>query len=320
MERSIDKIIDSLGITDSKVILLAGDASTRKYYRVQGKEKSFILMQGEAFTEDDPNVSAISSYMEMGVNVPSIYKIFPEYGVLIQEDIGDLHLQRIENKGLLRKYYKKAIIQLVKLQRTAFEYQKNGKHIYPLKTSFTHEKFMSELNMTSDFYIKALNNKNITQEKQAILNNLYNGIVNEMMKQFFLVQHRDYHSRNLMVYNSDVYMIDVQDTRLGPFTYDVASLIIDPYIELDEALYNEIREQYYDGIKDIVKCTYDEYSRFCDVCIVQRGIKILGTFAYQKVKRGNSNYLCYIPASIDKLKKILVRFPEWEKVVLGEIL
>lgn len=320
MERAINKIIDSLGVNNAMVTLLAGDASTRKYYRIQGSKKSFILMQGEAFTEDDPNISAIRAYIEMGIKVPSIYKTFPEQGVLVQEDIGDLHLQKIENKILLKKYYKEAITQLVKLQRTAFEYQKSGKEIYPLKISFTHEKFISELNMTSDFYIKALNNKNIPQEKQTALNYLYNEIVDEMMKQFFLVQHRDYHSRNLMVYNDDVYVIDVQDTRLGPFAYDIASLIIDPYIELEENLYNEIMEQYYDGVKDIVRCSYDEYSRFCDICVIQRGIKILGTFAYQKVKRGNSNYLCYIPASIDKLKKILVRFPKWEKVVLGEIL
>ncbi|MEI6092468.1 MAG: phosphotransferase [bacterium] len=320
MERSIDKIIDSLGIDGAKVTLLAGDASTRKYYRIQGNSKSLILMHGDAFDENDSNVLSIESYLEMGVRVPSIHKIFQEQGILVQEDIGDVHLQSIKDKDLLKKYYKDAISQLIKLQRTAFEYQTNGKEIYPLKIKFTHEKFMSELNMTSNYYIKVLSNKNITEEKELKLNDLYKSIVDEMMKQTFLVQHRDYHSRNLMIHKNNVYMIDIQDTRLGPFTYDIASLMIDPYIELEDSLYNEIKEQYYDSIKDIVKCTHDEYSRFCDVCLIQRGIKILGTFAYQKIEKGKASYLPYIPISISRLKDALVKFPEWEKIIVEEVL
>ncbi|MCX6111865.1 MAG: phosphotransferase [Proteobacteria bacterium] len=309
-----------MGFKNPMITLLAGDASTRKYYRVTSLDKSLIFMKCDPFNNDDANVRSLEAYSGMGINVPEVYELFPELGVLVQEDIGDLHLQNIKDKGLLKKYYKDVVDMLIKFQRQALAHEKNGKKIYPNSISFTKEKFMSELNMTTEFYIEKLNNKKISHNKKDILQKLYTDIVDRMMQQPTLLQHRDYHSRNLMIYKDSVYMIDIQDSRQGPFTYDIASLVIDPYIDLDNKLYEEMIGSYYDGIKDVIGCSHKEYLRYYDLCFIQRGIKILGTFAYQKTEKGNSGYLKYIPISIEKLKKTCTRFPEWQKTVNEEIL
>ena len=320
MENTIRKLADRMGFKEAKITLLAGDASTRKYYRVSYLDKSFIFMKGDPFSDEDANVSSLKAYSEMGINVPKVNEIFPELGVVVQEDIGDTHLQNIKDKGLLKKYYKDVVEMLVKFQKQALALDKNGKKIYPNTVSFTKEKFMSELNMTTDFYVEKLNSRKISQDKKNRLNELYTDLVDRMMQQPFLLQHRDYHSRNLMIHKDRVYLIDIQDSRLGPFTYDIASLVIDPYIELDSKLYEEITGSYYDGIKDIAACSYDEYLKYYGLCFIQRGIKILGTFAYQKTEKSNSGYLKYIPSSIQKIKQICTAFPEWEKTLKEEIL
>ena len=48
-----------------------------------------------------------------------------------------------------------------------------------------------------------------------------------------VVCHRDYHSRNLMVHDGRLGVIDFQDARLGPDTYDLVSLLRDSYVELE---------------------------------------------------------------------------------------
>ncbi len=44
--------------------------------------------------------------------------------------------------------------------------------------------------------------------------------------------HRDYHSRNLMLHDGSLYIIDFQDARMGPDTYDLVSLLRDSYVDL----------------------------------------------------------------------------------------
>ena len=47
--------------------------------------------------------------------------------------------------------------------------------------------------------------------------------------------HRDYHSRNLMLHGGALYIIDFQDARIGPDTYDLVSLLRDSYVDLPDA-------------------------------------------------------------------------------------
>jgi aminoglycoside/choline kinase family phosphotransferase len=46
--------------------------------------------------------------------------------------------------------------------------------------------------------------------------------------------HRDFQSQNIMIKHSEVYVVDFQGARLGPPTYDLASIIIDPYVSMPE--------------------------------------------------------------------------------------
>ena len=320
MEKIIYEIAEGLGLNDIHITLLTGDASTRKYYRVEHSGGSFVLMKGDPFPDSDPNLQSLKAYSEMGINVPSVHKVFPELGVMIQQDVGNMHLQLVKDMGHLKKYYEEAVNILITFQKKAFSHEKDGRDIYPNKIRFTHEKFMSELNMTTEYYVNGIRGVKGSDRQKNRLQELYTNIINEMMEQPFLLQHRDYHSRNLMVHSDKLYVIDIQDSRLGPFTYDVASLVIDPYIELDNVLCDDIIDSYYKGIKDIVKCDHGQYLRYYNLCFLQRGIKILGTFAHQKINRNNPNYLKYIPIVIEKIKKVSVEFPEWNDAILKEIL
>ena len=52
--------------------------------------------------------------------------------------------------------------------------------------------------------------------------------------------HRDYHSRNLMLHDGSLYIIDFQDARMGPDTYDLASLLRDSYVDLSPQQVDEL--------------------------------------------------------------------------------
>ena len=52
--------------------------------------------------------------------------------------------------------------------------------------------------------------------------------------------HRDYHSRNLMLHDGSLFIIDFQDARMGPDTYDLVSLLRDSYVDLTSQQVDEL--------------------------------------------------------------------------------
>lgn len=306
---------ETVGLNDNMTLtLLAGDASTRKYYRARDKTHSVVVVLSEPYAANDPSIVSNVAFKKLGAPVPLILKVFPEKGVMIKEDLGDVHLQDIKDPKELVRYYDRAVQILVSYQLNG---TRSGDDLYPLSYSFTKEKFISELDMTTEYYIKGYKQKSLKKSEQKWLETFYEELVDKMMAQKNMLLHRDYHSRNLMIKDGAVYVIDYQDSRLGPYSYDVASLVMDPYIELDRSLRERIVANYYEGVKECVKVTSAEFKRHYDLCSLQRGIKILGTFAYQKLVRNKDQYLKYICPSEDKVKDVLKSFPEWEPTALG---
>jgi len=317
VENKLNKIIKDLGLSDAKLSPLYKDASLRRYYRVSYPKGTLVIMsQDDPISDNDTNLSAIEDFRGLGVNVPAVKKVYREQGVVIQEDLGDEHLESVKDRSVLSSYYSDAVNLLLKFQIAAAAVQKEGKtKLSVLNTSFTNEKFISELRMTTDYYIKRHQGVNLDEHMASMLESFYSDLVYNMMSQPFLLQHRDYHSRNIMVKDGHLFFIDVQDSRLGPLAYDIASLMIDPYIDLDDDIVNNCIEMYYKGINKIVPCTRGEFDGFYGTCFLQRGIKILGTFSYQNVERGNSKYLTYIPTTLKKIKQISSNFPKWSGVI-----
>ena len=120
--------------------------------------------------------------------------------------------------------------------------------------------------------------------------------------------HRDYHCRNIMVLpDGTLAMVDIQDARWGPDTYDLASLLRDAYMDLDEELVVGLVERYRSALPDPPEPTAFR-SRF-DVVAAERMIKALGTFGYQIHVRGQARYRDAIPRTVKRLRHFL---PEME--------
>ena len=122
-----------------------------------------------------------------------------------------------------------------------------------------------------------------------------------------VVCHRDYHSRNLMLHQEQLYWIDFQDARMGPATYDLASLLRDSYVDLPEEFQEELEERLRQ------QAAPDEprevFRRRFDLMCVQRNLKALGTFGFMATVRQNPVYLQYIPRTLEHVRRNLTRTP-----------
>lgn len=290
MKEKILKILNKKYNSFFDIDLLDGDASIRKYYRLKDKYRSFIVSSDVPFSGDNSFLKTQRTFNKLGVGVPEIFDYVDYEGLVIQEDIGDLSLEKLKDRDI--NIYKK-IIDIILI------YQKSKCEDFPFSETFTKEKFLSELNMSSDCFLK------------EDFSSFYDDLTNKMIKMPFLLQHRDCHSRNIFLKNDKIIMIDFQDARLGPYPYDLASLIIDPYGDVTLEEEKELLSYYYEKIKDFININsfYDDYT----ICYIQRGLKILGTYKYQYLKYGKDIYLKYIPITKEKLKNKISYFKNYQK-------
>jgi aminoglycoside/choline kinase family phosphotransferase len=125
--------------------------------------------------------------------------------------------------------------------------------------------------------------------------------------------HRDFHSRNLMVRpDGSLAMVDIQDARWGPDTYDIASLLRDAYVDLGDAEVAEYLEAY--RLRLDARLDPEAFgSRFRAVA-AQRMIKALGTFGYQIVRLGRERYRGAIPRTVGRLSQLPASDPQTERL------
>ncbi|RZA14458.1 MAG: DUF1679 domain-containing protein, partial [Proteobacteria bacterium] len=124
--------------------------------------------------------------------------------------------------------------------------------------------------------------------------------------------HRDFHSRNVMVTGDKLAVIDFQDARLGPPTYDLVSICFDSYIPLLPA---ERRMLVEEGLDHLVKknpgLSHAELSKEWGPMLLQRQLKALGSFGYLTTQKNRGNYLKYVPAALETLIPQNVGHKDW---------
>jgi N-acetylmuramate 1-kinase len=96
---------------------------------------------------------------------------------------------------------------------------------------------------------------------------------------------------------------------MGPYTYDLASLLRDSYVRLPEDLVEEMIDFFLEATGRSTgggarpAAFMEAFERTC----LQRNIKAVGTFAYQAVARGNRKYLPSIPPTLESIRRNLDR-------------
>jgi aminoglycoside/choline kinase family phosphotransferase len=322
----IDECLERAGIAGPgvRVVPLTGDASTRQYFRVMRPDNpSVVLAVYDApFTFNElPFVNVSGLLANVPLPIPAIAGDAGELGILILEDLGDVTLQAhlgvtqpIEHDAL----YKQAVEFIERLQRRGRELE--AAHYIPFSVAFDRDKLVWELNFFVKYFLEAYRGIAVPPSARAALDEEWLQIAGELAGEPRVLCHRDYHSRNLMFHDLRLYIIDYQDARMGPDTYDLASLLRDSYVDVPEDRVDELIRGFLELGPDGKSRpdAVDEFRRRFDLMSVQRNLKALGTFGHQTTARNNPVYIQYIPRTLNYVRTNLGRYPRFGR--LGELL
>jgi aminoglycoside/choline kinase family phosphotransferase len=304
------------GVAGARVVGLTGDASDRRYFRILPKDgESFVLAVYAAPFDYAtlPFVNTTTLFAAMPVPVPRILGHAADAGVLALEDLGDVTLQAHLGSASLARHnalYREAVSFIDTIQRRGREL--NSPTYVPYTVSFDVEKLTWETDFFIKHFLEAYRGIAFTPEDRTALRVELESVVRELAAEPKVLCHRDYHSRNLMLRGDHLCIIDFQDARLGPDTYDLVSLLRDSYVDLPWPVVDDLIA-YFLALQGR-SSGQDDFRRRFDLMALQRNLKALGTFGYQTTARSNPVYIQYIPRTLNYVRENLKRYPRFDRL------
>jgi len=299
---------------------MKGDGSDRKWYRITLSEdiqRSVIMadhgiknQQGRCEAESFVRIG--SHLYSKGIPVPEIYNYDIFSGLVFMEDLGNLHLQDIvkntKNTDEIIFFYQSVIDSLIKMSLSGAE---------GFDTAWTYQ---------SAFY-----DKELILERECryfvdvfLIGYLKKSVSFEDMKDEFIFladkalefsvngfMHRDMQSRNIMAFPNlkcgsdspyNFYFIDFQSGRIGPLQYDLASLLIDPYVALPRSVQEQLLEYCIKNLSALIRLDPEKFRICYRYCSVTRNLQMLGAFGYLSKVKGKSFFEQYIPIALNSLR------------------
>jgi len=292
----------------------SGDASFRRYFRLQRGDHSFIVMDAPPPQEDCLPFIRVAGYLEaMGINAPRVIEADAKQGFLLLTDLGStLYLESLEaDRGCADELYGDALRALAVMQARGSAYQS-------LLPSYDEPFLRFELSLFHDWLCGTHLGMQFDAAEEAEWQSLCDVLVRNALDQPQVFVHRDYHSRNLMVtsdHNPGV--LDFQDAMEGPLTYDLVSLLKDCYIKWSAEQVSQWVGRYY-GLLDKstqAAITEPDFVRAFELMGVQRHLKAAGIFCRLNHRDGKSGYLADIPRTLSYIVDLSPRYRELDFLV-----
>src|SRR6478735_2337815 len=317
MDSRLEQYLSDQRLADQtlKVMPLTGDASDRRYYRVLLKDSKPIVLAlhaGPIEYASMPFVAVAKLFGEVPLPVPRILHHSDPLGILGLEDLGDVTLQAHLGAATPQEHaalYRDAVGFLARLQQRGHDLQSDAYPPYGI--AFDVEKLTWELEFFVRQYLLAYKGLTPSDAERDALKAEWAAIVEELAGEPRVLCHRDYHSRNLMWNADSLYIIDFQDARMGPDTYDLASLLRDSYVDITDRDLDELIAYFLALSGRESDGAADEFRRRFDLMALQRNLKALGTFGYQTATRRNPVYIQYIPRTLRYARVNLAKYPRF---------
>ncbi|MCL2103066.1 MAG: phosphotransferase [Syntrophorhabdaceae bacterium] len=310
----------------AEIVPLAGDASSRAYYRVSFPlafpsavfPSSVVVMaypDDVAPGEELPFLNVHRYLRAAGIPVPDVLRHEPEARLLFLEDAGDTTLEdAVQKHGTTAclPVYEQCIEVLIRIQTDGTR-ALDGSAI-PARLSFDLAKFGEEIDFFFEHAVREFGEIPLSDSEERAIEDLFIPFLERIVSLPHVLAHRDYHSRNVMVLGnapnapgkSDLRVLDYQDARMGSVFYDLASLLRDSYVTLAEEQEEHLRYVWrHLASKDLLRAAGDPgaFAELLDAAALQRNVKAIGTFGNQAHNRGKKLYLRFIPPTLARLRK-----------------
>lgn len=302
-----------------RIRTLAGDGSPRRFFRVFHPDRTRVVLHAPA--EERPSASIyprrpegpdenesyayVADYLRRcGIKTPVVERIDPARGILILEDLGDetlfRRLRRPDAGDAARASLLEQAVDLLLVIHAAKEpMDMHRVDAPPYDHAFIleYEAGYFHREMVRGLAGLAVPFDTVAGEYDRAAHGALSGAVSVFM-------HRDFQSRNVMVTPGGLALIDLQGARLGPPEYDLASLVLDPYLDLPANPRARLLAYYLDRRAHDVPEARDAIRNRFRYCGINRMMQALGAYAYLGGRLRKPGFLEYAPIALARLREL----------------
>jgi aminoglycoside/choline kinase family phosphotransferase len=285
--------LEAAGWSGIAPVMLAGDASFRRYYRLSAAGKSAVLMDAPPPMEDvAPFIAVAEILRDLGLSAPEIYAEDRARGFLLIEDFGDDSYTRLLARGAgERALYALAVDALAALHRAVAE---RGRPALP---PYDETRLLDEAALLAEWYAPGVLDRVLTEAARDDYLACWRRVLPLAAHDGPTLVLRDYHVDNLMLLPGRTGvracgLLDFQDAVCGPAGYDLVSLLEDARRDVPDDLRAAMTGRYLAAFPEIDRAAF---ARSAAILAAQRNCKIIGIFTRLWRRDGKPAYLAHIP-------------------------
>lgn len=297
----------SIGIDwQAELVPVAGDASFRRYFRLEVNGQSRVLMDAPPPGEDvRPFIDIDHRLRAADLHAPEIIDADTINGFLLLEDFGDDLYRDLLNPDNPDHHFP-GLFEILK----KFALTTDASKLPDFDAGSLH----SDMDLFPDWYLGQHRKSVPRVHFDAIWDDFCDTVVGSALDQPQCFVHRDFHSCNLLkTANGRIGIIDFQDASKGPISYDLISLLWDRYIDWPRPQLETWIEEF--RVTLGLDIDAQQWLRFCDLMGLQRNFKIVGIFARLYYRDGKDGYIEMIPRFYGYLLSTLRRYPEFRPIL-----
>jgi aminoglycoside/choline kinase family phosphotransferase len=282
----------ALADDDITIAPASADASFRSYWRVDGAQGTYIVMDAPPDKEDIGRWLDIAARLRgAGLHAPGVLDVDREGGFVLMEDLGTrIYLPELNDTNA-DALYADALDALARMQA------KGDTTGLP---RYDRALLVAEMERLAEWFLQRHLGFTPDCEERDVIEAAFAFIARAALEQPHAFVHRDYHSRNLLILDADgPGVVDFQDAVLGPVTYDLVSLLRDCYIEWERERVESWMESHRLRLRHahVIGAEVDgaRFRRWFDLIGLQRHLKVLGNFTRLWYRDGKAQYLADLP-------------------------
>jgi aminoglycoside/choline kinase family phosphotransferase len=277
----LDEFLTRHGWNDANISPVAGDASFRRYFRVNSATRGkAILMDAPPPHEDPQPFLDIAQYLTgHQFRAPEIYGTDLTRGLVLLEDFGDRRMREHldDHPEYEAEIYRAAIDTIVRLAGTP------AAHAQP----YDMATYLREVQLLTEWYMPAMG---LSCDANAFDQMWVDALAPLASCQNVTVL-RDYHAENIMLLDDgEQGIIDFQDALVGHPAYDLVSLLQDARRDVRPELEADMLAYYLTAANP-----GPDFDAHYALLGAQRNTKIIGIFTRLWKRDGKERYLSFLP-------------------------
>jgi len=262
----------------ARIEAIGSEASLRRFFRLRfagGETRVAMVYPQPSRDEIEGLVRLHDVYRRHGLAVPRIREVIADQ-VVLEDDCGDDLIQKVfRSTGRHRRVELLTTVAdiLIRLRSVPRQFT---------SARLDRERMKKEMEFFLTHFLPYF--PRLAGMKKRLRSEL--GDLADRIPDLNTFAHRDFHSRNLLFHEEKIFLVDYQDSLVGPDFYDLVSFAFDSYLDLGgwrPVFLERVRERGLPIDRGIMLRT-----------ALQRNIKALGTFAFQDRERGHGVYRRYV--------------------------